>query len=81
MGMWICIKETPTPCGMVARGRLVEDGDPMLDGMDPDCWGRVSAGADRVEEVAYGDSAPVEVVEEATAEPGARRTTSRRKHT
>lgn len=62
--MWVATRNGQTSCGSVAAGRLVADGDPMLDGAEPGLWARV-----------HDDS---DAVEEATAEPGKRRTTVRR---
>jgi hypothetical protein len=56
-----------SPCGQVQRGRVVEDDDPMLEGND----GLFEKVSDR--KVSTKD-APVE---EATAEPGVKRTTKR----
>lgn len=63
MGMWVCVKRTETVCGTVDPGRTCEDGDPMLEGAEPGAFQRVDGGA---------------VVEEATAEPGVVRRTSRK---
>lgn len=32
MGMWVATRNIDTPSGTVAAGRLVADGDPILDG-------------------------------------------------
>jgi hypothetical protein len=61
--MWVATRSGRTVCGVVAAGRLVADGDPMLTGAEPGLFVRV---------VDDGDT-----VEEATAEPGRRRTTRR----
>ena len=66
MAVWLCTKTTLSPYGWVQPGRTAEDGDPMLEQMNPECWERVTA-----------DGSPVKVVEEATAEPGKTRRTSR----
>jgi len=60
--MWVCVKRTETVCGVVDVGRTCEDGDPMLDGAEPGAFQRVGG----------------VVVEEATAEPGVVRRTSRK---
>lgn len=66
--MWVCVRRTLTACGWVDAGRVVDDGDPMLDGVPDGAFVRVAAeGSDY--------TAPVE---EATAEPGRVRRTSRR---
>lgn len=67
--MWVATRRVDTACGTVAAGRLVADGDPMLDGAPEGAFVRV------VEE---GGDYPAPVVEEATAEPGRVRRTSRR---
>lgn len=64
MGMWVATRTGQTVCGMVSAGRLVADGDPMLDGAEPGLFARV-----------HDDG---QAVEEATAEPGKRRITRRR---
>jgi hypothetical protein len=63
--MWVATRRVDTACGTVAAGRLVADGDPMLDGAPEGAFVRVGS-----------DAGPV--VEEATAEPGKVRRTSRR---
>lgn len=63
--MWVATRRVDTACGTVAAGRLVADGDPMLDGAPEGAFVRV-----------VDETAPV--VEEATAEPGKVRRTSRR---
>lgn len=65
--MWVATRRVQTACGSVDAGRLVPDGDPMLDGAPEGAFVRV------VEE---GGDYPV--VEEATAEPGKVRRTARR---
>lgn len=65
MGMWVATRIGQTSCGMVAAGRLVADGDPMLDGAEPGLFVRV-----------IDDDGPI--MEEATAAPERRRTTARR---
>ncbi len=67
--MWVATRRVDTVCGTVDAGRLVADGDPMLDGAPEGAFVRV------VEE---GGDYPARVVEEATAEPGKVRRTSRR---
>ena len=67
--MWVATRRVDTVCGTVAAGRLVADGDPMLDGAPEGAFVRV------VEE---GGDYTAPVVEEATAEPGKVRRTSRR---
>lgn len=67
--MWVATRRVDTACGTVAAGRLVADGDPMLDGAPEGAFVRV------VEE---GGDYVAPVVEEATAEPGKVRRTSRR---
>lgn len=62
--MWVCVKRTQTACGLVEVGRLCEDGDPMLEGAEEGAFQRVA-----VEGTA---------VEEATADPGVVRRTSRK---
>lgn len=62
--MWVCVKRTETKCGTVNPGRLCEDGDPMLEDAEPGAFQRVDGGN--------------VVVEEATAEPGVVRRTSRK---
>jgi len=66
MGMWVATRTVQTACGTVSQGRLVADGDPMLEGVEPGAFVRV---------VEDGDAQ----VEEATAEPGRRRMIARRK--
>lgn len=63
--MWVAKRRVDTACGTVAAGRLVPDGDPMLDGAPEGAFVRVV-------------DADGPVVEEATAEPGKVRRTSRR---
>lgn len=65
MGMWVATRTGQTHFGAVAAGRLVADGDPMLDGAEPGLFVRVHDDGDQA-------------VEEATAEPGAKRRTVRR---
>lgn len=67
--MWVAVRNGQTPCGAVERGRVVEDGDPMLEGND----GLFEKVSDRKVKT-QDDAAPVE---EATAEPGQKRTTKR----
>lgn len=62
--MWVCVKRTQTVCGLVDVGRLVEDGDPMLEGAEEGAFQRVAVEGT--------------VIEEATANPGERRKTGRR---
>lgn len=64
--MWVATRRVQTACGSVDAGRLVPDGDPMLDGAPDGAFVRVV------------DDTPAPVVEEATAEPGKVRRTSRR---
>jgi len=64
--VWVSTRRVLTACGWVEPGRVVEDGDPMLDGAPEGAFVRV---------VPEGGPAPVE---EATAEPGKVRRTSRR---
>jgi hypothetical protein len=64
--MWVATRRVQTACGSVDVGRLVPDGDPMLDGAPDGAFVRVV------------DDTPAPVVEEATAEPGKVRRTSRR---
>lgn len=64
--MWVATRRVQTACGVVDAGRLVPDGDPMLDGAPDGAFVRVV------------DDTPGPVVEEATAEPGKVRRTSRR---
>ncbi len=64
--MWVATRRVQTACGSVDAGRLVPDGDPMLDGAPAGAFVRVV------------DDTPNPVVEEATAEPGKVRRTSRR---
>ena len=61
--MWVARVAVQTKCGWVPAGRIVADGDPMLDGCE-DAFDRV-------------DMAPLGDVEQATAAPGERRTTRR----
>ena len=61
---WVAVRDVLTPCGWVASGRVVADGDPMLVGCE-DAFDRV-------------DLSPPGEVEQATAAPGERRTTRRR---
>ena len=65
--MWICRRPVLTSCGWVQPGRVVDDGDPMLDAADEGAWERLV--------VEGGDYAPVE---EATAEPGRLRKSTRK---
>lgn len=60
--MWIAKRRVLTACGWVDAGRVVDDGDPMLDGCE-DAFDRLDVGGE---------------VEQATAAPGERRTTRRR---
>lgn len=62
--MWVCVKPTQTKCGSVSPGRVVGDGDPMLEDADPSAWERIVM-----------DGSPIE---EATAEPGRVRRTTRK---
>lgn len=64
MGMWVATRSGHTSCGTVAAGRLVPDGDPMLEGAEPGLFVRVHDDADDVEE--------------ATAVPGRMRRTRRK---
>jgi hypothetical protein len=66
---WVAVRNGQTPCGLVERGRVVEDDDPMLEGND----GLFEKVSDRKVST-KSDEAPVE---EATAEPGQKRTTKR----
>lgn len=66
---WVAVRNGQTPCGAVERGRVVEDGDPMLEGND----GLFEKVSDRKVKT-QDDDAPVE---EATAEPGQKRSTRR----
>ena len=61
--MWVATRNGQTSQGSVARGRLVPDDDPMLDGAEDGLFVRVGK-----------EDAPVE---EATAEPGAKRSSRR----
>jgi len=54
--MWVAKRDVLTKCGWVSAGRLVEDGDPMLEGVE-DAFEKVSRGGQQA-------------VEETTAEPG-----------
>ena len=63
--MWVCVRRVLTSCGWGEPGRTVDDGDPMLDGAPEGAFVRVGS-----------DAGPV--VEEATAEPGRVRRTSRK---
>lgn len=67
--MWVATRRVDTACGTVDAGRLVPDGDPILDGAPEGAFVRV---------VEDGPAPVVVVVEEATAEPGKVRRTSRR---
>lgn len=67
--MWVATRRVDTVCGTVAAGRLVADGDPMLNGAPEGAFVRV---------VVKGDLPLEALVEEATAEPGKVRRTSRR---
>lgn len=67
--MWVCVRRVLTSCGWVEPGRTVDDGDPMLDGAPEGAFVRV---------VVEGGDYPAPVVEEATAEPGRVRRTSRK---
>lgn len=58
--MWVCVRPVLTRVGWVAPGRLVPDGDPILDGCEH-AFQRVD-----------NPDAPLPV-EEATANPGERR--------
>lgn len=62
---WVAVRGVLTPCGWVAAGRVVADGDPMLVGCE--------AAFDRVDLSSPGE------VEQATAAPGEIRKTTRRK--
>lgn len=64
--MWVATRRVQTACGTVDAGRLVPDGDPMLDGAPEGAFVRV---------VVEGGGP---VVEEATAEPGKVRRTARK---
>lgn len=70
--MWMATKNVRTPAGWVPRGRTVEDGDPALVGAADGDWVRVSG-----DDVDVVETTPFEIVEEATAEPGKTRRTSR----
>ncbi len=59
---WVCVRDVQTPVGAVRRGRVVDDDDPALVGCE-DAFQRVD------------DGAPVE---QATANPGEKRTTRRK---
>ncbi len=61
--MWVAVRSGQSGCGWVTRGRVVDDGDPMLDGAEPGLFEKVKS-----------DAAPVE---EATAVPGEKRRTKR----
>lgn len=64
MKAWVCVRAVDTPVGSISAGRIVADGDPMLDGVDMTAFVRV----------VDPDSAPVE---EATAVPGQKRARAR----
>lgn len=64
--MWVATKPVLTASGWVAAGRLVPDGDPMLEGAEDGAFVRVHDDVDEVE------------VEEATAVPGRMRRTRRK---
>lgn len=66
--MWICRKPVLTSCGWVQPGRVVDEGDPMLEGTG-DAWERL---------IVEGSPVELPVVEEATAEPGRVRRTVRK---
>ena len=77
--MWVCVRRTLTACGWVDPGRVVDDGDPMLDGAEDGAFQR--QGGLTVNFVVGGvdpSAVAAAVVEEATAEPGKVRRTSRR---
>lgn len=81
--MWVATRRVQTACGSVDAGRLVPDGDPMLDGAPDGAFVRVVEKGDLTvnikldpEHVKAADL--VAAIEEATAEPGKVRRTSRR---
>lgn len=88
MGMWVATRSGQTACGSVAAGRLVADGDPMLDGAEPGLFARVHDGdqvtvnvvvpamPDVMAEAVVSEATAI--VEEAAAEPGRRRLTRRK---
>ena len=76
--MWVATRRVDTPCGTVAAGRLVADGDPMLDGAPEGAFVRVVEEGPAVVINVKGDLPLEALVEEATAEPGKVRRTSRR---
>lgn len=66
--MWIAKRNVLTAHGWVVRGRVVPDGDPLLEGCE-DAFDRL-----------VEDGSPVELpVEQATAAPGEKRETTRRR--
>lgn len=88
MSMWVATRTVETPCGTVAAGRLVADGDPMLIGVPEGAFVRVVDDGDVVVNInmpakpevmaqAVVDEAAA-IVEEATAEPGKRRRSLRK---
>lgn len=68
---WVAVRDGQSGHGLVGRGRVVEDDDPMLDGAEPGLFEKVE---DR--KVTTQDDAPVE---EATAVPGEKRASKRTK--
>ena len=65
MASWVCLWPVLSDVGWVQQGRVVDDGDPMLVGVDMAAFRRVD------DDPAGGD------VEEATAVPGQKRARAR----
>jgi len=78
--MWVCVRRTLTACGWVDPGRVVNDGDLMLDGAEDGAFERQGGGLTVNIDLGGVDPSAIAaaVVEEATAEPGKARRTSRR---
>jgi len=55
MGMWVATGNIDTPSGTVAAGRLVADGDPILDGAPDGAFVRVQDDGQVVFEEAVAD--------------------------
>lgn len=53
--MWVAVRDVLTPCGWVARGRIVADGDDMLVGCE-DAFARAHDG-DTIETAGGGSAA------------------------
>lgn len=68
---WVAVRNGQSGVGFITRGRVVDDGDPALDGAEPGLFEKVDA---RKVKTQTDDTPPVE---EATAAPGEKRNTRR----